>query len=68
MASFVITVENDNSYNKVMTYLISNSVTFSKDNSFGPIKIEVQGNSNDYTYFKQQIESGMILAHLQEVL
>jgi len=68
MATFLITTSSDSSYDKIMSYLISRSLTFNKDSSMGPITLEVQGNSNDYTYFKQLIESGVIHAHLQEML
>ena len=68
MAVFNITPLGDHSYDKVMEYIVSRSLTFSKDTSFGPINLEVHGNSNDYTHFKQMIESGVIHAHLQEML
>lgn len=68
MAVFTISVNNDNSYDKIMSYIISNSLTFSKDSSMGSITLEVHGNSNDYNHFKSLIESGMLHAHLQEML
>jgi hypothetical protein len=68
MATFYLTTGSDSSYDKIMEYLISRSLTFSKDTSSGPVKLEIMGNTNDYIYFKEQIEAGMIFAHLQEAL
>jgi hypothetical protein len=66
--AFSITTNSDLSYDKIMEYLITNSITFSKDSSKGYISLEVHGNSNDYTYFQEQIKSGVLLAHLQEMI
>ncbi len=68
MAAFNITINSEISYDKIMEYLISKSLTFSKDSSSGPIHLEIHGSNNDYTYFKNMIESGMIHAHLQEMI
>lgn len=68
MAAFIISTASDSSYDKIMEYLISKSLTFSKDTAGGPIMLEIHGNTNDYTYFKNMIESGVIIAHLQEML
>lgn len=68
MATFYLTTPSDSSYDKIMEYLISRSLTFSKDTSSGPIRLEIMGNTNDYNYFKEQIDTGIIIAHLQEAL
>ena len=68
MSAFQITTTSDSSYTKIMEYLISNSITFSKDTSMGPTTLEVHGNFNDYNYFKNLIDSGVIIAHLQEMI
>jgi hypothetical protein len=66
--TFSITTNSDNSYDKIMEYLITNSITFSKETSGGHISLEVHGNTNDYTYFKEQIRTGVLLAHLVEMI
>jgi hypothetical protein len=68
MITFYLTTASDSSYDKIMEYLISRSLTFSKDTSSGPVRLEIMGNANDYKHFKDQVDSRIIIAHLQEAV
>ena len=68
MITFYIITSSDIAYTAIIEYLISHSLTFSKDTSSGPTVLEVEGCVADYKYFKDLIDNNQLHAQIHEVI
>ena len=66
--TFIIGTDSDGSFDRIMTYIVSKSLTHMKTQRGGTTEFEVHGLQENYNYFDTEIKAGRIRAYLEYVV